>query len=166
MKRTAIRIGDSLARAKLKALSFFLSILGPAAFNSCGLYMPPAALYAPPPGDYVLIEGKVTDSAQQPTAIPNILVKAHAVINGADTVEGSATSDSDGSYELAFYLDDAATISLVASDQDGTSHGSYAETTVKNVAKTDPADGVDQIILEGDKAVDIAMSPASGRSKK
>jgi putative lipoprotein (rSAM/lipoprotein system) len=153
MKRTAKNIGDAVSRLKIKLLGFLLSVLGPAAFNSCGLYMPPAALYAPPPGDYVRISGKVTNAAYG-QAIGDIQVSAYATIDGEDRLLESVTSVADGSYELAMYVNANSSIRLVASDIDDEKNGSYEEKSLAAVATAN----IDDDIGEIQKTQDIALT--------
>jgi hypothetical protein len=132
MKSLARRSRAALSKARLKVYGALLSLLGPAALNSCGLYMPPPVLYAPPPHDEITVKGVVRDSISR-APIPAVSLKlVDESDQGAEIY--SAYSGNDGKYVAIISLYDGRMdghqVSLEAKDADGTLNGSYASQTV------------------------------------
>ena len=155
----AIRSGrESLARLKLRVLTFLLSLIGGASLSSCfGLYYPPVALYMGPASETVEVSGQVLDSSTS-APIPGIQVEALDTDSPPDLLGSPVFTDSNGKYDLSFQIEADTDAVIAGTDIDDSAHGSYLSGSVPLGPITyDSANGIDTITKN------IKLDPAAGK---
>ncbi len=140
MGRTQDWLRKAIASRGLKITTALLSALGVTAFNSCGLYAPPVAMYMPPPSNMPTISGVVSTVETSP--IPGIYLGAYA-LDTEESLMDQTLSASDGSYRFELPLPVSQGIRIKVKDVDGSANGGSFSPDERSLSQTELAEDAD-----------------------